>query len=188
MKTRLAIFASGSGTNALNIIRYFKDHRFIDVCLVCSNKKDSPVIEKSKKLFVSTFVFSKNELANGSVISFLKKKHISWIILAGFNCKIPQNILSFFANKILNIHPSLLPKYGGKGMYGLAVHEAVIKNNDLFSGISIHFVNKEYDKGKVVFQKKVSIKRFNNASSLQKRIKLLEHSYYPKIINKIICP
>lgn len=184
---RLAIFASGSGTNAENIIRYFSDHREVCVQLVLSNRKDAFVLQRAEKLNVKSFVFTHGELIDSyKLIQMLKENHIDYIILAGFLLKIPSSIITLFPRKILNIHPALLPKYGGKGMYGQYVHEAVIQNKETESGISIHFVNENYDEGELIFQAHVDVNTTDTVESLAEKIHQLEYTHYPKVIEKIV--
>lgn len=153
---RIAIFASGSGSNMENICRYFKRSAQVSVVLVCVNKKGAGVISRAKKLSVPVFVFSKDDFLSSSLV---EKKLIDFsvdlIVLAGFLLKLPKKLLRLYPKKILNLHPSLLPKYGGKGMYGSNVHKAVIKSKEKKSGISIHFVTAEYDSGEIIFSKKL---------------------------------
>jgi phosphoribosylglycinamide formyltransferase-1 len=150
---RLAIFASGSGTNAENIIRYFGNTPQIEVSCICTNRPDAYVIERAKQYDIPVLVFSRQEFyETEKVPDYLEEKKIDWIILAGFLWLIPANLIERFASRIVNIHPALLPKYGGKGMYGASVHKTVIENREKKSGITIHFVNNEYDKGNIIFQ------------------------------------
>ena len=149
----IAIFASGSGTNAENIMRTFQNHPFIKVKLVLSNKKDAKVLDRAKKFNVKTLVFNKEEFySTDIVLQNLLQEQISFIVLAGFLWLVPEKMLRLYPNKIINIHPALLPLYGGKGMYGDKVHEAVIGNHETESGITIHYVNSEYDRGEIIFQ------------------------------------
>lgn len=180
----LAILASGSGTNAENIINYFSEHPGIQVKEVLSNKVDAYVHERAKKLGVPSHTFSKAEFNDTSFIKRLVD--IDYIILAGFLWLIPEYLIKAFPNKIINIHPALLPKYGGKGMYGLKVHEAVVANHEKESGITIHLVNKEYDKGKILFQAKCEVTDRDTAESVANKIHELEYQYFPSQIEKLI--
>lgn len=183
----IAIFASGKGTNAKNICSYFKGSSVARVALLCSNKRDAPVISSLKKLSVPTMVFSKSDMYFSDLIEkTLKKKSIDIIVLAGFLLKVPEKIINLYDKKIVNIHPSLLPKYGGKGMYGESVHESVLKNNELESGVTIHFVNKNYDEGDIILQKKCDISKKETIKSLSDKIHSLEMSCFPKVIEKIL--
>ena len=155
-KHKVAILVSGTGTNAINIIEYFEKISVADVVLIISNKTDALALEKAQNKGVKTVVFNNESFKkNGTVLDYLMSQSIDFIVLAGFLIKIPNEIIHAYPNKIVNLHPSLLPKYGGKGMYGKRVHKAVIENQESESGISIHFVNEEYDEGTIIFQAKV---------------------------------
>jgi len=184
---RIAIFASGSGTNAENIIRFFSLHPNMRVELVLSNKKDAPVLEKAHKYNVKTFTFTKDDFFyNDRVLKILKKEKIDFIVLAGFLWLVPTNIVREYPNRIVNIHPALLPKYGGKGMYGERVHKAVLENEENESGITIHYVNEKYDEGNIILQEKCSVKRGETPESLASKVHELEYRYYPEIIEKLV--
>ena len=184
---QIAIFASGKGTNAQNICNHFKYSKEIKVVLLCTNKKNATVVSRLKKYSVPSFIFSKEELNNSSlVIEKLKIFKVDYIILAGFLLKIPKSIIDLFENKIINIHPSLLPKYGGRGMYGENVHRNVIENKEKESGVSVHFVNNNYDEGVIIQQEKCLLCEDETVSSLTEKIRFLEHQYFPTIIEKII--
>lgn len=184
---KIAIFASGKGTNAENICNHFKYSKEIKVVLLCTNKKNAPVVSRLKKYSVPSFIFSKEELNNSSlVIEKLKIFKVDYIILSGFLLKIPKSIIDLFENKIINIHPSLLPKYGGRGMYGENVHRNVIENKEKESGVSVHFVNNNYDEGVIIQQEKCLLCEDETVSSLTEKIRFLEHQYFPTIIEKII--
>lgn len=183
----LAIFISGHGSNALNIIEYFEKNKTITVSLVLSNNSDSNALEKAKEKGIEVVVFNNESFKNdGGLLPFLKSKNIHFIVLAGFLRLIPKDVINNYSNKIINIHPALLPKYGGKGMYGRHVHLAVLENNEKESGITIHFVNEAYDDGQILFQKKVVIDSNDTLEDLRKKIRRLEHTHYPKIIEKVI--
>ncbi len=183
----IAVFASGNGTNAENICNYFSGSKKVRVSLICTNKKDALVLKKTKRFGVDQLVFSKKEMDEGGVLeSVLKEKNIHFIVLAGFLLKVPRKIISLFNKKIINIHPSLLPKYGGKGMFGNNVHRLVIKNKEVESGITIHFVNDEYDQGGIIFQEKVVLSSEETPKSLAQKIHLLEKKFVPKTIEKTI--
>tara|TARA_B100000963_G_scaffold161975_1_gene140862 strand:+ start:73 stop:669 length:597 start_codon:yes stop_codon:yes gene_type:complete len=185
-KVSILIFASGNGSNAENIIRYFQNKLRNISWTIITNNSNAGVIERAIRLGVPFLVFEKKDFYENiflEKISLIKPK---LIILAGFLLKIPENIIKNFKNKIINIHPSLLPKYGGKGMYGINVHNEVIKNKEVESGISIHYVNKQYDKGKIIFQKSIPIIYPTNATELSKKIHTLEMKYFPEIIEKLI--
>lgn len=183
----IIIFASGTGSNAEAIIRYFNNNSSINVEAVFSNNAHAEVLEKAQKMGVNRFVFNKNQLTNSSdVLKQLVQISPKLVVLAGFLKKIPQNIIEAFPNKIINIHPALLPKYGGKGMYGQNIHRAVVRNQDSESGISIHYVNKNYDEGGLIFQAKCSLSENETPESLSEKVRVLEHTYYPLIIEKIL--
>ena len=182
----LAVFASGNGSNAENIIKYFKSHNKARVKLVASNKNSAKVITKSGKLGVPTILFSKEELESTSLLYKLKNYKIDFIILAGFLLKVPPEILNFYKNKVVNIHPSLLPKYGGNGMFGSKVHQAVYNSKDRETGITIHYVNEEYDKGNVIFQAKCELKNRESVKQIEKKVHKLEMRFYPKIIESLL--
>ncbi|WP_291727301.1 phosphoribosylglycinamide formyltransferase [Bernardetia sp.] len=183
---RIAIFASGNGSNAAKIIEHFKLQKDVSF-VVLSNNPNAFVIERAKRLGVEVAVFEKDELyKTGSVLNFLKCKEIDLIVLAGFMWLIPSNFVENFPDNIVNIHPALLPKYGGKGMYGDNVHKAVIKNKESQSGITIHLVNENYDEGQIIFQEKVNIDPKDNYETLAQKIHALEHLYYPLIIEELV--
>ncbi|MFC1734022.1 phosphoribosylglycinamide formyltransferase [candidate division KSB1 bacterium] len=184
---RIAIFASGSGTNAQRIIEYFKSNEHVEISLVLSNKSDAFVLKRAINLNVNTFLFNKEQLLNTDIIiNKLIEKKIDLVVLAGFLLLLPENILKAFPNRIINIHPALLPKYGGKGMYGMHVHEAVINAGEKESGISIHYVNEKYDEGQIIFQTKCKLEHNESPQSLAIKVHQLEYRYYPQIIEKII--
>ncbi len=183
----IAVFASGSGTNFQAIADYFSGHSEISVKLLLSNRENAYALERAARANIDTFVFSRQELDNTDrVPSVLKKYDIHFIALAGFLLRIPENILRGWPDRIVNIHPALLPKYGGKGMYGMRVHQAVIDAGDRFSGITIHMINEEYDKGSSVFQHTCEVKKDDNPESLAARIHQLEHYWYPRIIERLL--
>jgi phosphoribosylglycinamide formyltransferase-1 len=182
---RIVIFASGSGTNAENIIKYFENNELAKTTLVFTNNKDAGVLKRAKELKINAKIFSKTELISDEFLQFLKKE-ADFIILAGFLLKIPGKIIKEFPNKIINIHPALLPNYGGKGMYGMNVHRAVVKNKEPFTGISIHFVNERYDEGAIIFQIKVALTKNDTPEDVARKIHKLEQENFPKIIEKVL--
>lgn len=188
MKTKsIAVFASGSGSNAENLIRFFKNHPTIRVELILTNKEDAPVVSKAKNLGVEVLCFSNEAFENGlTVLQELDYRAIDWIVLAGFLRKIPLNIIHGYPNRIINIHPSLLPKYGGKGMYGMHVHQAVIRAQESTSGITIHLVNEEFDKGEQLAQFETSIDSSDTPESLAVKIHELEQKHFPTIVEQTI--
>jgi len=183
----IAIFASGEGTNAQNIIDYFKFSDTIKVKVVVSNNPHANVLNRAKKEGVPTILINRESFYNSNkLIEQLKELKIDAIILAGFLWLIPENLITTFSGKIINIHPALLPKYGGKGMYGMKVHEAVIKEKEKESGISIHYVNSEYDKGEIISQHKCTIDSSDTAQTLADKIHTLEKEFFPRTIEKVI--
>ena len=185
--TRIAIFASGSGSNAENIANYFSNSQNVKVSLVLTNNPNAFVLERAKKLGIEALVFDKSSFQKtDNILQFLIKKDINLIVLAGFLLKIPENITNSFPNKIINIHPALLPKYGGKGMYGDHVHKAVVEHNETESGITIHYVNEHYDEGKVIFQAKCDVLPTDSYENLTSKIHSLEYEHFPKVIESVL--
>lgn len=184
----IAIFASGSGTNAENLIQYFnKKSVLARIVLVLTNNKSAGVINRCKRLSVPVFVLKNINFENAdALINLLKKNQVKWIILAGFLRKINPVLIKEFPNRIINIHPALLPKYGGKGMYGHFVHEAVIEAKEKESGITIHVVNENYDEGKQLFQAKCVIDESETASTLAAKIHSLEQTHFPVIVEQLL--
>jgi phosphoribosylglycinamide formyltransferase-1 len=184
---KLAIFASGSGTNAQRIIEYFKGHSDISVCLVLSNNPKAYVIDRSLKLGIPHVIFNREEFYNQSKIyDDLAAMEIDYLILAGFLWLIPPNLLSAFSGKILNIHPALLPKFGGRGMYGQKVHEAVIAAGEKESGITIHLVNEHYDEGQIIFQAKCELFPKDTPADVAAKVHELEYHHFPEVIERFV--
>jgi phosphoribosylglycinamide formyltransferase-1 len=184
---KIAIFASGSGSNAENIIRHFNDKECAEVVLVLSNKADSLVLNRAHKYSIPTCVFTWDEFANGEKVkSILKEYNASMIILAGFLLKIPEMLVKSYPGAIVNIHPALLPKYGGKGMYGMHVHRVVVENQEKESGITIHYVNEYYDEGEFIFQAKCPILSSDSPEEVQRKVQELEAIHFPIIIESIL--
>ncbi len=184
---RIAIFASGSGSNAENIARYFSGINDIEISLILSNKKEAFVHERAKKLGIPSYTFSKTEFDEADLIlETLQQYEIDFIVLAGFLLKVPQPILEAFPNRIINIHPALLPKYGGKGMYGDRVHRAVIDAGEKESGISIHYVNEHYDEGDIIFQATCEVLPGDSPDDIAQKVHQLEYNYFPEVIEKIV--
>jgi len=187
MAKNIAIFASGNGSNAENIYRFFQKSSDISVVLICSNNKEAYVVKRAEKLQIPLFLFTKQGFENFFELKkVLEAKEVDFIILAGFLLKIPKKILEHYPDKIINIHPALLPKYGGKGMYGNIVHKAVLENKEVESGITIHFVNSEYDDGEIIFKAKCKVKKNDSVESLVKKVQKLERDFFPKIIEGVI--
>ena len=182
----IVIFASGSGTNAENIILYFKNNNKVKVVAVFSNNPNALVIEKANKLKVPTFVFSREELKSEVILQKLNDFKVDLIVLAGFLWQFPESIILSYTNKIINIHPALLPKYGGKGMYGMNVHKSIFDNKEADTGITIHYVNENYDEGKIIFQKSVAVDKCKSAEEIAAKIHELEMENFPKVIEKLL--
>lgn len=185
--TKIAIFASGSGSNAENIANYFKDSNTIDISLIVSNKQDAYVLERARKLGIEAFTFSKTEFeTTDNIVNLLRSKDIDFIVLAGFLLKIPENLLKAYPHKIINIHPALLPKFGGKGMYGDNVHKAVVEAKESESGITIHYIDENYDEGDIIFQAKCPVLPEDTYEDIAKKVHILEYTHFPIIIENIL--
>jgi phosphoribosylglycinamide formyltransferase-1 len=184
---KIAIFASGSGSNAENIINFFKDNPEVEVSMILTNNPHAGVIERSHRLNIPLVLFSKNSFKEtNKIVELLENQAIDWIILAGFLWLVPENLIHAFPNKIINIHPALLPKYGGKGMWGHFVHEAVVANQEKETGITIHYVNKKYDEGEVIFQAKCEVLASDSAFEVAKKVQELEYTHFPIVVEKLI--
>jgi phosphoribosylglycinamide formyltransferase 1 len=181
---RIAIFASGGGTNAEAIIKHFKDHPLIKVALVLSNNPNAFVLERAKKFTIPTRVFSRDEF--GHVADRLKEYEITHIVLAGFLWLIPVSLIKAFPNKIINIHPALLPKFGGKGMYGMKIHERVRTLNETETGITVHLINEKYDEGPILFQGRCDVSGTDSPQEIANKVHQLEYVHYPVVIEKWI--
>ena len=187
MKKKIAIFASGSGTNAEKIMAFFQQHEEGEVALVLTNKPDAYVLERAAKFNIPTHVFNRDRFYNSTeIIDLLADTGISLVVLAGFLWLVPAELIRAFPDRMINIHPALLPDYGGKGMYGKYVHEAVIRNQEKESGISIHYVNEVYDEGKIIRQEKCEVKPDDTPELLAQRVHILEHKYYPLVIEELL--
>jgi len=183
---RIIIFASGSGTNAQNIMQRFKNNKKIAITAVLSNKKDAKVLDRAKNFGIITKVFTRNDFYETPEIVEYVKNHADFIVLAGFLWKIPKELIAAFPNKIINIHPALLPKYGGKGMFGMHVHQAVVANKEKKTGITIHFVNENYDEGAIIFQKEVDLSPQDTPEIVAQKIHVLEQENLPKVIEELL--
>jgi phosphoribosylglycinamide formyltransferase-1 len=184
---KIAIFASGSGTNAEKIAQYFVDSQAVEISLILSNNSKAGVIERAKKMQIPVLLFDKKTFNETEKIAqILQNQQIDLIVLAGFMCLVPPYLVQAFSNKIVNIHPALLPKFGGKGMYGHFVHEAVIAANETESGITIHYVNEHYDEGAIIFQASCEVSENDTAEDLAQKIHVLEHQHFAKIIEQIL--
>jgi phosphoribosylglycinamide formyltransferase 1 len=185
----IVIFASGSGTNAENLITFFQKRNNATVILVLTNNPHAKVLERCKKLTVSALSFNKIAFTKtDDILNILKASQPDLIVLAGFLWKFPKAILNEFPNKVINIHPALLPKYGGKGMYGKYVHEAVVENNEKESGITIHYVNENYDEGAIIFQAKCVVNKTDTADDVAEKINKLEMEYFPRVVDELLFP
>lgn len=187
MTKKIAVFASGSGSNAENIYEYFKGNDAVEVALILTNNHNAGVIERAKRLAIPYHVFNRNDFTqSNSIVDLLKEKHIDLVVLAGFLWLIPENLIDAYPNKIVNIHPALLPKYGGKGMYGDNVHKAVVAAQEKETGITIHFVNQHYDEGKIIFQAKCEVLPSDNYEDVANKIHALEYAHFPKVIEEVM--
>lgn len=186
-KSKIAIFASGQGSNALNIIAHFQDHPQIEVAFVLSNRVDAKVLEEAKKLGVQTKYFENSKVEDGQFITEIcTSENIDFIVLAGYLRKIPDALIDYFQERIFNIHPALLPKFGGAGMYGKYVHEAVIGQKETETGISIHYVNSEFDSGRIIAQFRCKIAPEDTIAEIAQKVQQLEHAYFPVVIENTI--
>jgi len=184
---KIAVFASGAGSNAAKIIEKFKGHSSVTVSLVVCNKPGAGVLQIAEKNKIPTLLIDKEKFFRGNgYVDELKEKGIDLIVLAGFLWKLPGALIKAYPKKIINIHPALLPKYGGKGMYGQFVHETVLANKEKESGITIHYVDEHYDNGDIIFQAKCEVLENDTPDSLAQRIHKLEHEYYPKVIENLL--
>lgn len=183
---RLAILASGSGSNAEKIMEYFQSSNKAQIAMVASNKADAFVLERAKKFGVPTFTFTRKEMDAGVLLEKLQAEKIDWVILAGFLLKIPTELIRAFPERMINIHPALLPNYGGKGMYGHYVHEAVKAAGDTETGITIHLVNEHYDEGKVIFQAATPLTSEDTSDTIAQKVHALEHRYFAQVIDGLI--
>lgn len=182
----LAIFASGSGSNAASIIEYFRDHTFIDVALIVTDNPDAGVLDVAKRNQIESVIVDKDLRTDGHrFVELLRSRSIAFVGLAGYLKKVNPQLALAYQERMINIHPALLPKYGGKGMFGMNVHKAVIKAEERESGLTIHFVNEQYDEGAIIKQVKCEVHSSDTAEILQKRILALEHEYYPKVIESL---
>jgi phosphoribosylglycinamide formyltransferase-1 len=186
-KIHIAIFASGSGSNAAKLLEYFNNHAYIEIVLIVCNNPSAGVINIASLNNVALLMIEKEKFFRGSAyIDELKEKGVEWIVLAGFLWKIPNTLIGAFPNRIINIHPALLPKYGGKGMYGKYVHEAVLAAGEKSSGITIHVVDEVYDHGKILFQTDCSVEKTDNTETLAKKIQELEHRYFGPVLEQLL--
>ena len=184
---RIVIFASGSGTNAENLIKFFHNRDNVSVIQVLTNNPHAKVIERCNTLKTSCLSFNRIALYHtNDLLNILKNNNPDLIVLAGFLWKFPENILDAFPNKVINVHPALLPNYGGKGMYGMHVHEAVVKNKETVTGITIHYVNEHYDDGAIIFQAKCEVDKSDTAKDVAGKIHELEMKHFPQIVDNLL--
>ncbi|HTN22332.1 MAG TPA: phosphoribosylglycinamide formyltransferase [Pelobium sp.] len=187
MKKRIAIFASGSGSNAQKIMEHFKRSNDAEVVLILTNNPDAYVLQRADNFEIPSHIFDRKELyQTDKVVHLLKNLNVDLVVLAGFLWLVPQNLLEAFPNKIINIHPSLLPKYGGKGMYGEHVHLAVLADKEQESGITIHFVNSKFDEGEIIHQSKFKIDKGDDLKMMKFKVQQLEHQHFPKVIEGLL--
>lgn len=183
---KIVFFASGNGTNVENILNYFKNDDRISILKVFTNNSDAGVLKRIASYRIKSRYFNDSDFKEGLILKELKLLNPDLIVLAGFLLKIPSSIINFFTNRIINIHPALLPNYGGKGMYGINVHKAVKKNNEKKTGISIHFVDNNYDTGKIIFQKETEISQSDSVEDISNKVHNLELEHFPKVIELIL--
>lgn len=184
---RIVIFASGSGSNAENLIKFFQNSDSTSVVQVLTNNQHAKVLDRCKRLKVSAFSFNRTAFTKtDDVLNLLKATKPDLIVLAGFLWKFPEHILEAFPNKVINVHPALLPKYGGKGMYGMHVHEAVVANNESETGITIHYVNENYDEGAIIFQAKCEVNKKDTFKDVAAKIHELEMKHFPEVVKKLL--
>ncbi len=184
---RIALLASGNGTNVQQIAEYLFDKDEIEVCCVLYNRKDAFVAQRAKSLGIDAQYFNRHDfMETDKVVTYLVEKQVDWLILAGFLLLVPDNLLKAYPQHIINIHPALLPNYGGKGMYGHHVHEAVVAHGEPMSGITIHLVDEHYDHGDTLFQARCLLSPSDTADDLAAKIHLLEKAYYPRVVEAVV--
>lgn len=184
---RVAIFASGSGTNAENLVTTFRQKKHPVDFIVLANRADAPVLQRAQRLSVPAFTFGKTEMyQSDALLRLLEEQKIDFIVLAGFLWKVPPSLIAAYPNTIINIHPALLPKFGGRGMYGERVHSAVLEANENVSGITIHHVTEEYDQGATIFQAECPVREDDTPESLARRIHQLEYQHYPRVLAQLL--
>jgi phosphoribosylglycinamide formyltransferase-1 len=187
LKKRIAIFASGSGSNAQKIMEHFKKHTDAEVAIVLTNNPEAYVLQRADNFEIPTHIFDKHEFyETDDVVDLLKNLNIDLLVLAGFLWLVPDSLLANYPKRIINIHPALLPKYGGKGMYGDRVHKEVLANGDEESGISIHYVNEDFDSGEIIYQARFKIEKNDDLELVKFKGQQLEHQYFPKIIEQVL--
>lgn len=186
-KKRIGIFASGTGSNAINLIRTFEGHPQLEVALVLSNVETAPVLKSAYELEIPIFYMSNDDVANGGLLRrFCQDQQLDWIVLAGYLRMVPKELIQAFPNRMINLHPALLPKFGGKGMFGAHVHKAVLEAGESETGITVHFVNEEFDKGQKIAQFYCTVDATDDLSSVSKKISHLEQTYLPTVVEATI--
>ena len=186
-KKRIAIFASGSGSNAEKIAQYFENHSSIEISLIFTNNPQAGVITRARKLHIPVVVFDKHTFyKTDKILQLLKNQGIDLVVLAGFMMLVPTILVAAFPNRIINIHPALLPKFGGKGMYGHFVHEAVVASGERESGITIHFVNEHYDEGAIIFQASCAVASIDTPDEVAAKVQKLEHLHFPSVVEEVV--
>lgn len=183
---RIAILASGSGTNAENLALYFRQHPLARVVMMACDRKEAKVFERMRKLDIPTFYITSSDLKDKGLLNLLKEQAIDLVVLAGFLKLVPEKIIHAFRGRIINIHPALLPKYGGKGMFGMHIHEAVVKAGESNTGITIHHVNEHFDEGEIIARFEVEVAPVDTPESVAQKIHRLEMKHYPEVVEKLI--
>ena len=184
---KIAVFASGSGSNAQKIIEYFAQKPVAKVEIILTNKKEAYVLERAKNFHIPSYIFNREQFYNSDqILELLAHLQIDLIVLAGFLWLVPQNLLQHYPNRIVNIHPALLPKFGGKGMYGERVHEAVVANREQYSGITIHYINEHYDEGDIIFQARCKVDPSDSAEDVARKVHALEYEHFPRVIDEVL--
>jgi len=187
MKKHIAIFASGSGSNAQKIMEHFKYSQEAEVSLVLTNNPDAFVLQRADNFEVPSHIFDRNEFyETDRIIELLVRMEIDLVVLAGFLWLVPENLIKAFPNRIINIHPALLPAYGGKGMYGDRVHKAILANKEEESGITIHYVNEHFDEGEIIYQARFKIEKGDTLEMVKFKGQQLEHQHFPKIVENLL--
>ncbi|MGL5788040.1 MAG: phosphoribosylglycinamide formyltransferase [Bacteroidales bacterium] len=186
MRKKISIFVSGNGSNAEALYKYFRKNSSIEVVSIISNRKNAGIFERANSWNIPVIYCSDNDFNDENILNLLRKDAVDFIILAGFLKKIPEHLVHNYENKIINIHPALLPAYGGKGMYGIHVHEAVLKNEEKRSGITIHLVDNKFDNGKILFQQSCNISEATTAGEIASSVQELEHTHYAPVIENYI--
>ncbi|MDC6350846.1 phosphoribosylglycinamide formyltransferase [Zeaxanthinibacter sp. PT1] len=184
---RITLFASGSGSNVENIHEYFKNSSEVEIAAVLTNKRHAGVLDRCERLGINAFYFNRNAFyETDAVVKLVNSLETDLVVLAGFLWKIPDSLLKAYPDRVVNIHPALLPKYGGKGMYGMRVHQAIVDNKESFTGITIHFVNENYDEGAIIAQERIAVKTTDTADEVASKVHELEYEHFPRVIEKLL--